>query len=209
MSKHPFIAALTGGIASGKSAVTARLAALGAEVIDADVVARELVAPGQPALAEILAAFGPEMLDAGGALDRRAMRARVFGDAAERKRLENILHPLVRTALHRRALASQAPYVVLAIPLLAEASAYDWVDRVLVVDVPRELQHARLIARDGITPELADSMLDAQASREQRLSIADEVIDNSGSLIELDTRVADLHRRLLQLARAKESRNTD
>ncbi len=209
MSDLPFIVALTGGIASGKSAVADRLAALGAELIDADVVSRELVEPGEPALAEIVEAFGPGMLDAAGALDRRAMREHVFGEPVARRRLEAILHPRVRSTLRARALASRAPYVVLAIPLLAEGSGYDWVDRVLVVDVPRGLQHARLTARDGITPGLADAMLDAQATREQRLQIADEVIANTGTLAELDRAVASLHLRLLQLAQAKDSLRDD
>lgn len=209
MSDLPFIVALTGGIASGKSAVADRLAALGAELIDADVVSRELVEPGEPALAEIVDAFGTGMLDAAGALDRRAMREHVFGDASARRHLEVILHPRVRSTLRARALASRAPYVVLAIPLLVEGSGYDWVDRVLVVDVPRGLQHARLTARDGITPGLADAMLDAQATREQRLQIADEVIANTGTLVDLDAAVASLHLRLLQLAKAKASRRDD
>ncbi len=203
MPARPFVVALTGGIASGKSTVAGHLAGLGAELVDADIVARELVAPGQPALTEIVAAFGPEVLDAEGALDRRAMRTRVFGDPGSRHMLEAILHPRVRATLRDRSNASVAPYVVLAIPLLAEGRGYDWVDRVLVVDVPREVQHARLVARDGIPPDLADAMLDAQASREQRLAIADDVIDNSGTLEDLGTATAVLHRRYLDLARAK------
>lgn len=203
MRELPFTVALTGGIASGKSAVSDRFAELGAEVIDADRIARELVAPGQPALNEIAAAFGPEALDASGALDRRAMRERVFADPAARRRLEAILHPRVRQALRERARDSTAAYVVLAIPLLAESEGYDWTDRVLVVDTSRATQHRRLTARDGITPELADAMLDAQASREQRLALADDVIANDGTLSDLDARVAELHHRYLDMAARK------
>jgi dephospho-CoA kinase len=201
MRDTPFCVALTGGIASGKSAVCARFAALGVEVIDADVVARELVAPGMPALHEIVAEFGADMLDPHGCLDRAAMRERVFADAGARRRLEAILHPRVRAVLRERASSARSAYVILAIPLLVESGGdYAWVDRVLVVDVPRDVQHARLIARDGIGSALADSMLDAQASRAQRLAIADDVIVNDGTLAELDQRVVDLHAKYLALA---------
>lgn len=201
MRDSPFCIALTGGIASGKSAVSERFAAHGIEVIDADVVARELVAPGAPALREIVALFGADMLDRSGGLDRRAMRERVFADADARRRLEGILHPRVRRALRERAGAAQSAYVMLAIPLLVESGGgYAWVDRVLVVDVPRDVQRARLMQRDGVDGRLADSMLDAQASREQRLAIADDVITNDGSLAELDDAVDVLHRRYLGMS---------
>jgi dephospho-CoA kinase len=201
MRDTPFCVALTGGIASGKSAVCARFAALGVDVIDADVVARELVAPGMPALRQIVAEFGADMLDRHGDLDRAAMRERVFADADARRRLEAILHPLVRAVLRERASSARSAYVMLAIPLLVESGGdYAWVDRVLVVDVPRDVQRARLIARDGITGALADSMLDAQASRARRLAVADDVIANDGTLAELGQRVADLHARYLALA---------
>jgi dephospho-CoA kinase len=201
MRESPFCVALTGGVASGKSAVSERFAAHGIEVIDADLVARELVAPGMPALREIVALFGTGMLDDGGGLDRRAMRERVFADPDARRRLEGILHPRVRSTLHKRAGAALSAYVMLVIPLLAESGgAYAWVDRVLVVDVPREVQRARLMQRDGIGGSLADAMLDAQASREQRLAIADDIIANDGTLAQLDQRVAELHSRYLALA---------
>ncbi|HEU4663905.1 MAG TPA: dephospho-CoA kinase, partial [Dokdonella sp.] len=138
-----FVVALTGGVASGKSAAAARFAALGAHVIDADVVARELVEPGQPALREIVAAFGADALQTDGTLDRRALRERVFADAAARRRLEAILHPRVRDVLLRRARTPRDGYAMVVVPLLAEnAPEYAWVDRVLVVDVPREVQLA-------------------------------------------------------------------
>lgn len=200
MTKRPFTVALTGGVASGKSAVAARFTTLGAGVIDADVVTRELVAPGSPALAEIVTTFGAGVLDAQGALDRRALRELVFADEAARRRLEAILHPRVRAVLHERAGAIEAPYALLVIPLLVESGRYDWVDRVLVVDVARAVQHARLVVRDGVTPALADAMLDAQATRAQRLAIADDVITNDGALDALDAKVQALHQRYLALA---------
>lgn len=206
MNFFPFTVALTGGIASGKSAVAARLAALGAEVVDADTVARELVARGSAALTEIVAAFGSDVLAADGTLDRRALREHVFSDAPSRRRLEAILHPRVRRALAERAAASTHPYVVLAIPLLVESRGhYDWVDRVLLVDVPRDVQHSRLLSRDGVDARLGHAMLDAQASPDERLAIADDVIDNSGTPAALDAQVSRLHTRYLALAAAKAS----
>jgi dephospho-CoA kinase len=197
---RPFTVALTGGIASGKSECARRFAALGASVIDADVVARELVAPGMPALEEIAAAFGAHMLDASGSLERAEMRALVFGDATARKKLEAILHPRVRAEMRTRAEAATGPYALLVVPLYVESGGYDFVDRVCVVDLPRDVQLARAIARDRMTPSLAEAMLDAQASREERLAIADDVIDNSGAPDALDARIAALHERYLALA---------
>ena len=201
---HPYTVALTGGIASGKSEAARRFAALGASVVDADVVARELVAPGMPALAEIAAAFGAEVLDANGSLERAEMRALVFGDTAARRRLEAILHPRVRAEMLLRTDAAKGPYVLLVIPLLVETAGYEWVDRVVVVDLPRDIQLARAIARDRMAPSLAEAMIDAQASREQRLAAADDVIDNSGPPDALDARVAALHATYIALAQARE-----
>lgn len=196
-----FTLALTGGIASGKSEVERRFAARGVEIIDADLVAREVIAVGTPGLARIVAAFGSKVLGPDGALDRKAMRERVFADADARHRLESIIHPLVRTTLQERAARVRSAYGMLVIPLFVESGEYHWVDRVLVVDVPRETQIQRLCARDGITEELAEAMLAAQASREQRLAIADDVIDNTTSLEALDDNVEALHRHYLSLAR--------
>ena len=193
VNKPPFTIALTGGIASGKSVVAGCFAALGVGVIDADVVARELVEPGTPALAEIVARFGSGILDADGALDRRALRERVFADGTARASLEAILHPRVREVLRERRGSVPSPYALLVIPLLAESPDYAWVDRVLVVDVPREVQLERLIARDRIPAALAEAMLDAQASRAQRLAIADDVIDNGGAHADLEAAVRALH----------------
>lgn len=198
--------AVTGGIASGKSVVTDRLARLGAPVFDADLVTRELSAPGQPALREIVERFGPSVIAADGSLDRRALRARVFGDDSERRALESILHPRVRERLAGLAAEVDAPYCVLAIPLLAEGNRYPWIDRVVVVDAPEQVRIRRLMRRDGIDEPLARRMLEAQASRAARLAIADEVIDNSAGLEDLVAATDALHRRLLGLAGTREPR---
>jgi dephospho-CoA kinase len=196
-----YVIALTGGIAAGKTAVTRRFAALGVPIHDADVAAREVVAPGSEGLAAVVAAFGDEALDAHGHLDRAAMRRRVFADPSARETLEAIVHPRVRQWLHERALADTAPYCLLAIPLLAEnLNHYRWIDRVLVVDAPADLQLARLMARDGIDEALARRMLAQQADRAQRLALAHDVIDNSGDEAALDAAVAALHQRYLALA---------
>lgn len=198
-----FTVALTGGIASGKSEVERRFRALGVPVADADAVAREVVEPGTLGLAEVVEAFGAGVLDADGALDRPAMRRRVFADAGARRRLEGIIHPRVREALRTACADAPGPYAIAAIPLFAEAGpgAYaGWVDRVLVVDVPEEVQLARLLRRDGIDEPLARRMIQAQASRAERLAIADDVIANDGPLEALDAAVAALHARYLALA---------
>jgi dephospho-CoA kinase len=192
--------ALTGGVAAGKSAVTRRFGALGVPVHDADVAAREVIAPGSEGLAEVVSAFGADVLDDRGQLDRPSMRRRVFADPAARRKLEAIIHPRVRAWLRERALTDSKPYCLLAIPLLAENIAeYRWVDRVLVVDVPESVQLARLIARDGVDETLARRMIEQQASRADRLALADDVIDNRGDESALDQAVAELHRRYLAL----------
>lgn len=196
-----YVIALTGGVAAGKSAVEKRFAALGVPVHDADRAAREVVAPNSEGLAAIVQAFGTGVLDASGQLDRPRMRQRIFTDPTARTTLEDITHPRVRAWLRERALADSAPYSLLSIPLLARNLAhYDWVNRVLVVDAPVEIQLARLLARDGIDAALAQRMLAQQASREERLRLAHDVIDNSGAEAALDATVAALHRRYLALA---------
>ena len=197
-----FIVGLTGGVASGKSEVTRRFQALGVEVVDADVAAREVVEPGQPALARIAERFGAGMLLADGRLDRRQLRERVFADAQARRDLEAITHPAIRARVKAQAQAAPGPYAVVAVPLLAEAgrAAYPWMARVLVVDAPESLQHDRLMRRDGVDEALAARMIAAQASRQQRLAIADDVILNDGDPAHLDTAVAALHARYLAAA---------
>jgi len=202
MNERPqaLVVALTGGIAAGKSAVSRRFEALGVSVHDADIAAREVIEPGSEGLAAIVDAFGINVLGADRRLDRAAMRQRVFADPSARKSLEAIIHPGVRQWLRSRALAERGPYCVLAIPLLAENIAhYRWVDRVLLVDVPEHVQIERLIARDGIDDTLAQRMLAQQASRQDRLALADDVIENSGDESTLDQAVAELHQRYLAL----------
>ena len=197
-----FIIGLTGGVASGKSEVTRRFQALGVEVVDADVAAREVVEPGQPALGRIAERFGAGMLLADGRLDRRQLRERVFADAQARRDLEAITHPAIRARVKAQAQAAPGPYAVVAVPLLAEAgrAAYPWMARVLVVDAPESLQHDRLMRRDGVDEALAARMIAAQASRTVRLAIADDVILNDGDPAHLDTAVAALHARYLAAA---------
>jgi dephospho-CoA kinase len=195
------VIALTGGVAAGKSAVARRFEALGVGVYDADVAAREVVEPGTVGLAAVVDAFGSGVLDGLGRLDRPAMRQRVFADPAARRTLEAVIHPRVRQWLHDHVLADTGPYCLLAIPLLAEnIEHYRWVDRVLLVDAPESVQLARLMIRDGIDEALARRMLAHQASRAERLALADDVIENSGDEAALDHAAAKLHQSYLALA---------
>jgi dephospho-CoA kinase len=199
-----YVVALTGGIAAGKSAVSRRFEGQGIHVYDADIAAREVIAPGSAGLAAIVAHFGTDVLDASGQLNRAAMRQRVFGNDAERRALEVITHPRVRAWLHERVMADNGPYCLLAIPLLAEnVDHYRWVDRILVVDAPESVQLQRLMQRDGIDEALARRMIERQARREQRLSLAHDVIENAGDEAALDHAVAALHAHYLALAQAK------
>lgn len=194
------VVALTGGIGSGKTTVSQRLAELGAAVIDTDLIAHALTAPGGAAMAAIATAFGPGAIAADGSLDRVAMRRMIFNDARARHRLEAILHPLIRARMDEQLAQVQAPYAVLAIPLLFETGWTDVADRILVVDLPESLQVARVMARGDLSAEEVRPILASQARRETRLQGADDLIDNSGILEDLMARTADLHRRYLRLA---------
>ncbi len=200
MSPKPFVVALTGGIASGKSAVSAAFARHGVPILDADIIAREVVEPGQPALAAVVATFGTEVLGPDGRLDRTALRALVFARPEARRQLEAILHPAIRQAFTAASAVAVGPYQVHAIPLLAESGRAREYDRVLVVDCPRETQVQRLLARDHETLERAEAILAAQATREARLAIATEVITNTGTLGDLEEAVAVLHKQYLAAA---------
>lgn len=198
-----FTIGLTGGIASGKSEVSRRFEAQGIVVADADVAAREVVAPGSPALARIVERFGVDIVQADGTLDRPLLRQRVFANDDERRALEAITHPAIRRRMMDICVAAPGPYVIAAIPLLTEIggrAAYPWLDRILVVDTPAALQHARLLRRDNINAELADRMIQAQATREQRLALADDVIVNDGHPDALQAQVEALDQRYRELA---------
>ncbi len=194
---------LTGGIASGKSAVGDEFARLGVPVIDADQIARDVVRPGQPALAEIRDTFGQNVIQADGALDRQRLRQIVFADEAARKKLDAIVHPRVGEELQRAREQATGDYVVLMVPLLIEAGMEALVDRVLVVDVPEEVQIERLRARDTVDEEQARRMIEAQASREQRLARADDVLRNTVPRNRLPDLVAKLHKAYLSLQRGE------
>lgn len=191
---------LTGGIASGKSTVGARFLALGVPLIDADQVARDVVQPDSEGLARVLARFGDAYRDPDGGLDRRRLRQTVFADPAARRDLEAILHPLIRAELAAWRSAQTAPYCIIMVPIMAEGGFTELCERILVVDVPRETQLTRLMARDSIDGELAQQMLAAQSDRANRLALADEVIDNSGPAAALDAAVQALHESYLQWA---------
>jgi dephospho-CoA kinase len=194
------VVGLTGGIGSGKTAVSDRFAALGVPVIDTDVIAREVVAPGQPALEEIATAFGPACVGPDGNLDRAELRRQVFADDERRRRLEAILHPRIRAVALERVAGCRAPYLILVIPLLVESGMGDLVDRVLVVDVPESVQIRRVMQRDQVDEAHARAILTAQAGRERRLASADEVITNDGDLDALSMAVEKLHKRFMELA---------
>jgi dephospho-CoA kinase len=196
-----FRVGLTGGIASGKSTVAGLFGEQGAEIIDTDEIARELVQPGSPALAAIVLHFGEGVLTRDGALDRRRLRALVFADPARRRELETILHPPIRREALARAAASTAPYALIVVPLLFETGFDRLVDRKLVVDCPEPAQIERLVTRDGIGDAEARAMLSAQMSREKRRQLADDIIDNSTSLVSTRDQVRSLHQRYLELAK--------
>ena len=194
---------LTGGIGSGKSTVADCFARLGVTVIDSDVIARELVRPGSDALQRIAETFGSDVMRTDGSLDRAALRRRIFGDSEARRRLEAILHPGIRRQLQVRAAEAAGPYVVLVIPLLLEQGWTSEVDRVLVVDCSPETQIRRTMERDHVSAEEARAVLNSQATREQRLACADDVIDNEGGAHELAAIVAQLDRRYRQISGAQ------
>jgi len=192
---RPFRVGLTGGIASGKSTVANLFAALGVTIVDTDLLAREVVAPGSPLLPKIAEHFSAQVLQKDGSLDRARLRERVFANPAERQWLEALTHPAIRELTDRRCEEATGRYVIVAIPLLVETAGADRFDRVLVVDCDPDIQLARLQARDGSTREQAAQLLAAQATREQRLAVADDVIVNNGDIAALRDQVEKLHRR--------------
>ncbi|PKO87847.1 MAG: dephospho-CoA kinase [Betaproteobacteria bacterium HGW-Betaproteobacteria-12] len=195
-----YVVGLTGGIGSGKSRVAELFVERGAALVDTDAIAHELTGPGGGAMPALQAEFGATVVDAQGGLDRAAMRQLVFADPARRRRLEAILHPLIRQLAGERCRAAAAPYVILAVPLLVESGSYrQRCQRILVVDCPEELQIARVLARNGLTADQVRAIMAAQASREQRLAAADDVIVNDADFASLAERVEELHQKYLRL----------
>jgi len=197
-----FIVGLTGGIGSGKSTVAGLFASLGAGLVDTDEISRSLTAPAQPAIAEIARKFGPQFIAADGSLDRPRMRSLVFSDASARKDLETILHPLIRQESYRQIEGSAAPYVLIVVPLLIETGAYQgMLSRILVVDCQSETQVRRVMKRNALSRDEVLSIIASQVSRQERLQMADDVIDNDNGLESLQPQIESLNQRYLGLAR--------
>ncbi len=195
-----YTVALTGGIGSGKSTVADAFADLGITVIDADIIARQMVEPGQPALNAIAEHFGSELIAADGTLRRRALRERIFSHPEEKAWLNALLHPLIQQETQRQFQQATSPYVLWVVPLLVENRLYQKANRVLVVDVTPETQLIRTMQRDDVTREHVEYILAAQATREARLAVADDVIDNNGAPDAIASDVARLHASYLKLA---------
>lgn len=195
-----YTVALTGGIGSGKSTVASAFADLGINVIDADIIARQVVEPGQPALMAIAEHFGSVLIAPDGSLQRRMLRERIFASPEEKSWLNALLHPLIQQETRRQFQQATSPYVLWVVPLLVENALYKQANRVLVVDVTPETQLLRTMQRDDVTREHAEQILAAQATREARLAVADDVIDNNGAPDAIASDVARLHARYLQLA---------
>lgn len=184
---------LTGGIGSGKSTACEIFSELGVPVIDADVIAHELVKPGMPAFNEIKKIFGTEIISSDGTLDRKIIRDKVFANEIDRKKLENILHPAVYEEISIQVKNINSKYCIISIPLLLETNASKTVDRILVIDVPRELQLERASNRDKTNKSDIDAIIDSQISRKDRLSAANDIVDNKGNINDLRKKICDLH----------------
>ena len=197
------VVGLTGGIGSGKSAAAEEFARLGATVVDTDAIAHQLTSPGGSAIPEVARIFGSELIGESGAMDRKAMRERVFADPAAKKALEGLLHPLIREESQRRIAAAGGPYVLHVVPLLVESADYrSRVDRVLVVDAPEEQRIARVRARSRLTEDEVRAIMLSQASRAERLAAADDMIYNDGTLERLHDQVRALHGRYVKMSTA-------
>ncbi|MBS2781340.1 dephospho-CoA kinase [Aeromonas salmonicida] len=196
-----YIVAITGGIGSGKTTIANQFAELGIDIVDADVIAREVVEPGTPALAAIAAQFGPEMLDPQGRLDRRSLRERVFSDPDAKAWLNGLLHPLIRQEMLRQCANARSPYCLLVVPLLIENRLTQLANRVLVIDVDEATQIERTCRRDGVSRAQAEAILAAQASRAERLAAADDVLDNQNDAAEtIKRRILALHETYMAFA---------
>ncbi|QSR49208.1 dephospho-CoA kinase [Aeromonas veronii] len=196
-----YVVAITGGIGSGKTTIANQFAELGIDVVDADVIAREVVEPDTPALAAIADHFGPDVITPDGQLDRRSLRKRVFSDPSAKTWLNALLHPLIRSEMQRQCAAARPPYCLLVVPLLVENKLTGLANRVLVVDVDEATQIERTCRRDGVTAEQAKAIIAAQASRSERLAAADDVIENlNGSEMATKARILTLHETYLAFA---------
>ncbi|BBQ54991.1 dephospho-CoA kinase [Aeromonas jandaei] len=196
-----YVVAITGGIGSGKTTIANQFAELGIDVVDADVIAREVVEPGSPALAAIADHFGPDVITPDGQLDRRRLRERVFSEPSAKTWLNALLHPLIRSEMQRQCAAARSPYCLLVVPLLVENKLTGLANRVLVVDVDEATQIERTCRRDGVTAEQAKAIIAAQASRSERLAAADDVIENlNGSEMAIKARILTLHETYLAFA---------
>ena len=194
-----YVVGLTGGVGSGKSTVADFFVQLGAALVDTDAIAHELTGPQGAAIPQLKAAFGPTVVDSAGALDRVRMRQRVFADAEARAVLEGILHPMIRRLSDQRCQAASAPYVILAVPLLVESASYrERCDRILVVDCPETRQIERVMARNGLSEPEVKAIMAAQATRAERLAVADDVLSNDLDLAALKTQVLSLNQKYLQ-----------
>ncbi|MBL0627193.1 dephospho-CoA kinase [Aeromonas jandaei] len=196
-----YVVAITGGIGSGKTTIANQFAELGIDVVDADVIAREVVESGTPALAAIADHFGPDVITPDGQLDRRRLREQVFSDPSAKAWLNALLHPLIRSEMQRQCAAARSPYCLLVVPLLVENKLTGLANRVLVVDVDEATQIERTCRRDGVTTEQAKAIIAAQASRSERLTAADDVIENlNGSEMAIKARILTLHETYLAFA---------
>lgn len=203
-----FVVGLTGGIGSGKSTVAELFVAEGVVLVDTDAIAHELTAPGGEAMPALIAGFGQDIVDARGALDRAAMRSRVFADPSVKARLEGVLHPMIRRLATARCREAASPYVVLAVPLLVESGNYrERCDRILVVDCPEAVQVERVVARNGMAASAVEAIMAAQATREQRLAAADDVVINDADVTKLYGQVSALHLKYLALSAEKPKAN--
>jgi dephospho-CoA kinase len=200
----PWVLGLTGGIASGKSAAAQRFAELGVHVVDADQASRWVVEPRRPALAALVERYGAALLQADGSLDRGALRKVIFEDAQERRWVEALLHPLIAEEIARSLASATSPYAVFVSPLMVESGQYRITQRLLVVDAPEAVRVARTLLRDHTTPEQVQAILKAQASREQRLALADDVLVNDRDLAWLHSEVERLHTFYLTLRGGRE-----
>lgn len=200
MTVSKFVVGLTGGIGSGKTAVSDRFHALGINIVDADIAARVVVEPGKPALQEIQKHFGAAIIQANGSLDRAILREKVFKDDQERKWLEQLLHPLINEEIRKKLASSSSPYTMLVSPLLIETGQSRYTQRILVVDVPLETQIERTMARDNNSEEQVRNIIKVQTSRQERVASADDIIVNDQDIDKLDQSVSELHAKYLELA---------